>query len=111
MTVHQTVADLLEDNFSNIPAFPSFGNNDTKVHYQPASGDYAQSFYQEMFSNWFTTHSANSDLDNLSEINETFMKGGYYKASIVPDKLTLLSFNSLQLNAQNLKEDSDEIDA
>ena len=103
MSVHQTVADLLEDNFTNIPAFPAFGNNDTKYHYQPATEDYKQSFYNKMFSKWFTQHSANRALDNLSEINETFMKGGYYKASIVPDKLTLLSFNSLQLNERNLK--------
>ena len=37
----------------------------------------------------------NKKLDNLAEIEETMIEGGWYRANLIPDKLTLLVFNSL----------------
>ena len=56
-----------------------------------------------MYKSWFEGHDANQKLDNLTEIKETMHEGGWYRANLVPDKLTLLVFNSLHLNAKQEK--------
>jgi hypothetical protein len=108
MKTHRDVAKLLETHFPNIPVLPTFGNNDTKYHYQPAhdsrkdkADKNKEPFYTEMIDTWFTKHTGNKNLNNLADIKATMHQGGWYRANLVPSKLTLLSFNSLQMNANN----------
>ena len=54
-----------------------------------------------MYETWFTNHTGNARLDNLEDIRNTFLQGGWYRANLIPNKLTLLSFNSLQMNSEN----------
>ena len=46
-------------------------------------------------------HTGNQKLNNLSDISQTLNEGGWYRANLIPDKLTFLAFNSLQLNDLN----------
>ena len=39
------------------------------------------------------------------------LQGGWYRANLIPGKLTLLSFNSLQMNSLNLQVDTSEENA
>ena len=103
METHRKVASMFEDHFADIPVLPAFGNNDTKYHYQPAYGNIRPMFNYLMYKNWFEGHDANKKLDNLMDIKETMHEGGWYRANLVPDKLTLLVFNSLHLNAKQEK--------
>ena len=89
----------------------TLGNNDTKYHYQPPFGDDKQTFYEFLDDVWFYEHTGNQQLDNLDEIQETLDEGGWYRANLIPGKLTLLSFDSLSLNKNNEQQDDDEIDA
>ena len=58
-----------------------------------------------MYDTWFFQHSANSQLDNLTNIGFTMLEGGWYRADLIPGKLTLLSFNSLQMNSSSVVRD------
>ena len=108
--VSGTVSDLFETYFKEIPVLPTFGNNDTKYHYQTPFGLNEYRFYQFWNENWFTKHSGNKNLD-LTDIASTSVEGGWYSASLIPDKLTLLSFNSLAFNSGSEQEKQDEMTA
>ena len=101
METHQKVSYLFEKYFGGLPVLPTFGNNDNKYHYQPAFGPDEQSFYTDMYETWFTNHSGNLRLDNLEDIRQTMLQGGWYRSNLIPGKLTFLSFNSLQMNYEN----------
>ena len=64
------VTDLFEKYFKDIPVLSTFGNNDTKYHYQPAFGLNENRFYKFWNDSWFTNHSGNKDLD-LTTIGST----------------------------------------
>ena len=100
MGVHELVADMLEEYFTDVPAFPTFGNNDTKYHYQPVFDDGGPTgdddMYARMYTTWFEEHTGNFlNLSNLGEIKKTMNAGGWYRTNLIPNQLTLLSFNSL----------------
>ena len=57
-------------------------------------------FYLNLYQRWFMWHDGNQKLDNLEEIKETMLDGGWYRANLIPEKLTLLVFNSLEYNVQ-----------
>jgi hypothetical protein len=86
---------LFEKHFKKVPVLPTFGNNDDKYHYQPATDKNEISFYEFIYTRWFEAHTANNKLDNLDEIRSTLSNGGWYRVNLIPDELTLLSFDSL----------------
>lgn len=59
-----------------------------------------------MYEYWFADLTGNLDFfdsETGEDIMDTFYEGGWYRASLIPDKLTLLSFNSLQFNAKSVQ--------
>jgi predicted phosphodiesterase len=109
--IYKTLADLFKKHFADSVVLGAFGNNDSQYHYQPAFGSGKGTFYDYVYKLWFTDHPANSRLTNLVDIKTTMQEGGWYRASLVPDKLTLLSFNSLQYGDRNKQgEDGAELD-
>ena len=67
-TVTDEVAALFEKYFKDIPVLPTFGNNDTKYHYQPPFGLNENRFYEFWNNTWFAKHSGNQNIDNLADI-------------------------------------------
>lgn len=58
-----------------------------------------------MYDFWFTQHKGNVgffDQETLSNIKDTMKSGGWYRADLIADKLTLLAFNSLQFNLKSV---------
>ena len=90
---------MFNEYFPDIPVLPAFGNNDTKYHYQAAKTHREhRNFYTKINKIWFENHPGNVDLLDLASMETTMMQGGWYRADLVPDKLSLLTFNSLQFN-------------
>lgn len=83
------------------------GNNDTKYHYQPASiesEEWAPSFYQYTFDNFFVEHPANKDF--AAEVEQTWMQGGYYRLQVA-ENLHVISVNTLPYNSNDETDDTD----
>ena len=82
MNVHRTVADMFQTYFGDIPVLPAFGNNDVKYHYQSMDKPF---FYLQLYQRWFMWHDGNKKMDNLKEIQETMLDGGWYRANLIPE--------------------------
>ena len=83
---------------------PTLGNNDTKYHYQPAFGSNKEDFYEFFDSAWFLNHSGTKEKfsnEDLKNIKSSIKSGGWYRADLVPGKLSLLAIDSLPFNTQN----------
>jgi len=89
---------LFEHNLADVPILSAFGNNDPEFHYQAQTGNGEQNYYEAMFDMWFTEHTANNKLEDFDTIKDTFLQGGWYRVTLIPGELTLLSLNSLQFN-------------
>jgi len=104
----EEVSKLFNSYFPNAVVLITEGNNDTRYHYNPAwplndtadkeNPKWAQKFYSQTFTEFFTNHTANKNLPEMSEIEETYNQGGYYRVEIA-DHLHVLSVNSLCYNA------------
>ena len=64
-----------------------------------------------MESTWFTGHTGNESLENLSDIESTLLQGGWYRANLIPGKLTLLNIDSLPFNRKNDQSTDEESEA
>ena len=77
------VGKSIQKHFPNALILPTIGNNDTEFHYQsPNFGGNKENYYDTFFNSWFTEHKANKNLTNFNEIEQSFKKGGFYKAVI-----------------------------
>ena len=66
--VHRQVTQLFDSYFPDVPVLLTFGNNDTKYHYQPAFGANRDPYYDFIFQTWFIEHPGNTTLQNLDQI-------------------------------------------
>jgi hypothetical protein len=67
----------------NTIVLPTFGNNDFQFHYQVPTNETMQSFYSEIFDDWFSLIQANKRILNQTElIKRTFMQGGFYRVNL-----------------------------
>lgn len=92
------VSNRTHARFPNIPIFPVVGNNDLPGHYVlPNSSDW----YKELLTSWaplILCSSCPNDVKKpttLVVLEESFLEGGYYNASIAGGKIVLLVLNSL----------------
>lgn len=77
---------------------PTFGNNDGRVHDDAIDETDKPDYYSFVYDVWFTQHAPNVAKLDLPSIYETFMLAGYYRADLT-DKITLLSTNSMYMDA------------
>ena len=91
------MTQLFDSYFPDVPVLLTFGNNDTKYHYQPAFGVNRDPYYDFIFQTWFTEHPGNATLKNLDQIELTLKQGGWYRVDLSPT-LALLSLNTLIIN-------------
>ena len=81
-----TVSKQMHSRFANIPIFPMIGNNDLPGHYVlPKSSD---DWYQKLLANWaplILCSDCPGDVEKPTTqavLQESFLEGGYYNASI-----------------------------
>ena len=82
------VSKKTHSRFPNIPIFPVVGNNDLPGHYVlPNSSDW----YKELLNSWAPLILCSSCPNDMTKpttrtvLEESFLKGGYYNASIAGD--------------------------
>ena len=66
--VIDTVSELFETYFASAIVLPTIGNNDTEFHYNPEVGKHKDEYYKLLVNDWFTGHTANKGLSNLSDV-------------------------------------------
>lgn len=98
-----TVSKQMHSRFPKIPIFPMIGNNDLPGHYVlPKAGD---DWYQKVLSSWESLIMCSECPSSVKKpttqaiLQESFLEGGYYNASIADGKVVLLVLNSLYWSA------------
>ena len=96
---HTKVQQLFKQYFPDTPVFLTLGNNDSKYHDNAPFKEDKEEFYSFLFDLWFNNFPAN--VKYASAVHDTFMDGGYYKID-ANEKLSFLSFNSLEYNLEQV---------
>lgn len=96
-----------KEYFPDTMILPTFGNNDGRYHDEAIDEVNKSDYYSFVYDLWFNQLPGNAGLTNLSEIKSTLMAGGYYRADITP-KVTLLSINSMYMDAEDPSEHNGE---
>lgn len=86
---------------------PAIGNNDPKWHNEFAQ-DEAEDYYTFLFNLWFKNHRANSNVANLTDIESTFLTGGYYR--FIVEDYVFFAMNSLYFYKETENMDHHGID-
>jgi hypothetical protein len=86
-------------NTTHIPIIPSIGNWDTFPSNQLSCSD-ADDGLQKIWKIWKPLF-ANEDPETFSNIQSTFLKGGFFSKTVIPDTLTVLSVNTLSFFVSN----------
>jgi hypothetical protein len=77
-TTMTTAFNVFSSRFPNSIILPCIGNNDAEYHNMFALQGNANEYYGFLFNLWFTSHPGNSKYSLMSDLQSTFMKGGYY---------------------------------
>ncbi|WFD28612.1 endopolyphosphatase [Malassezia nana] len=89
--LNRYTVDLFEHYFPNVPLVPNIGNNDIQLHNTMPGGP-----SQELteFSNIWQKHIPANQ-------REAFLRGGYFAKDVIPDKLGVISLNTLYFYDSN----------
>lgn len=98
-TTHFKLAYLFQKYFPNTPILLTLGNNDPKFHYSSPFKADKEDYYDFMFNYFFKWQPGNKAL--LDKIEPTWKDGGYYRVD-VNDNLSLLAFNTLPYNNEQV---------
>ncbi|CDW83200.1 UNKNOWN [Stylonychia lemnae] len=100
LEVHSQLGQLLNKYFPNSLVLPTLGNNDCRYHYQSPYENDKQEYYSYLFETYFLNHTRNNQIKELSEIQNTFLDGGYYRVDL-SEKISMLMINTLMYNKNN----------
>jgi predicted phosphodiesterase len=96
----QATFNKFNEHFPNTVILPTFGNNDGRVHDEAIDEADKSDYYNFVYNLWFEQLTGNAGLD-VASIKKTLLSAGYYRADISP-KVTLLSLNSMYMDAADL---------
>lgn len=103
--VNQNIASLMYNTFSHmaqankaIPIIPTFGNNDVYPHNILYGGSKGRKVFKKFLTIW--------EPFIPSDQHETFLKGGYFSVNVIPDRLKVVSLNSMYFYNSNAAVDS-----
>ena len=97
----------MNEKYPNQYLLPAIGNNDPKWHNEFAQ-DEADDYYTFLFDLWFTNHPVNSRYPMLTEVEQTFKLGGFYK--LIVNQTVFIVMNSLYFDNDSAHLDHKGID-
>lgn len=91
LDLNRYTVGLFEHYFPDVPLVPNFGNNDIQLHNTMPGGPTKEI---EAFSDIWRKHIP-------ADQREAFLRGGYFAKDVIPDKLGVISLNTLYFYDSN----------